>query len=231
MRKYLAEFVGTFFLMMTVGVAVSSMNALAPLAIGGVLTVMIYAAGHISGAHFNPAVTLAALVRGAVTGADAIRYVLAQTAAGALAGLTARWLAQPVEVTALTFAGRAVAVALLAEFLFTFALAYVMLNVATSRDHPDNSFYGLAIGGTVMVGAVTVGGMSGGVFNPAVALGGAVFGLFAWSAIWIYLLATLLGGAAAGAVFLALNPGDRPDAAKVPAARQPADGVPAAAHT
>jgi aquaporin Z len=228
MRKFVAEFVGTFFLMMTVSIAVSGMSDLAPLAIGGVLTVMIYAAGHISGAHFNPAVTLAALVRGAITGPDAAGYVVAQAAAGVLAALTARWIVQPADLTALSFSGRAIAVASLAEFLFTFALAYVVLNVATSRDHPDNSFYGLAIGGTVMVGAVTVGGISGGVFNPAVALGGAVFGLFAWSAVGIYLVATLLGGAAAGAAFLALNPADRPGAA--PVERVDA-GAPAPAHS
>ncbi|GAB7046735.1 MIP/aquaporin family protein [Catenuloplanes indicus] len=223
MRKFAAEFVGTFFLMMTVSIAVSGMSDLAPLAIGGVLTVMIYAAGHISGAHFNPAVTLAALVRGAITRTDAAGYVVAQAAAGLLAALTARWMARPADLTALSFTGRAIAVAALAEFLFTFALAYVVLNVATSRDHPDNSFYGLAIGGTVMAGAVTIGGISGAVLNPAVAVGGAVFGLFTWSAVGIYLVATLLGGAAAGAVFLALNPADRPGVTPVePAAAAPA---------
>ncbi|BCJ51427.1 glycerol uptake facilitator protein [Actinoplanes sp. NBRC 14428] len=212
MRKFLAEFVGTFFLVLTVGIAVIKMSALAPLAIGGVLTVMVYAAGHVSGAHFNPAVTLAALVRGVISRVDAAGYVVAQAAAGVLAALAAGWITHPAPISTLTLSGRAIGVALLAECLFTFALAYVVLNVATSRDHPDNSFYGLAIGGTVMAGAATVGGISGGVFNPAVALGGAVLGLFAWSSIWVYLIAALVGGSAAGALFLALNPGDRPNA-------------------
>jgi aquaporin Z len=209
MRKYLAEFVGTFFLVLTVGIAVTGMNALAPLAIGGVLAVMVYAAGHISGAHFNPAVTLAALIRGAISGMHAAGYVVAQAVAAVLAALVSGWISDPGKVSALTLSGRVIAVALVAEALFTFALAYVVLNVATSRDHPNNSFYGIAIGGTVMAGALTVGGISGGVFNPAVALGGAVLGLFAWSSIWVYLLAAVLGGTAAGALFLALNPGDR----------------------
>ncbi|MET0495843.1 MAG: aquaporin [Actinoplanes sp.] len=212
MRKFLAEFVGTFFLVLTVGIAVIKMSALAPLAIGGVLTVMVYAAGHVSGAHFNPAVTLAALVRGAISRVDAAGYVIAQAAAGVLAALVAGWITHPAAISTLTLSGRAIGVALLAECLFTFALAYVVLNVATSQDHPDNSFYGLAIGGTVMAGAATVGGISGGVFNPAVALGGAVLGLFAWSSIWVYLVAALVGGSAAGVLFLALNPGDRPNA-------------------
>jgi aquaporin Z len=218
-RKFLAEFVGTFFLVLTVGIAVVKMSALAPLAIGGVLTVMVYAAGHVSGAHFNPAVTLAALVRGAISRVDAAGYVIAQAAAGVLAALAAGWITHPVAISTLTLSGRAIGVALLAECLFTFALAYVVLNVATSQDHPDNSFYGLAIGGTVMAGAATVGGISGGVFNPAVALGGAVLGLFAWSSIWVYLVAALVGGSAAGALFLALNPSDRPNA-RLDAGRQ-----------
>ena len=214
MRKYLAEFIGTFFLVLTVGITVTKANAFAPFAIGGVLMVMVYAGGHISGAHFNPAVTLAALVRGVISAVDAAAYVVAQVVGGLLAALAARYVARPA-AAALSLSGRALGVALLVEALFTFALAYVVLNVATSKDNTDNSFYGLAIGGTVLVGAVTVGGLSGGVFNPAVAVGGAVVGLFAWSSIWVYLLANAVGGAAAGLVFLALNPDDRPAAAEV----------------
>jgi aquaporin Z len=100
-------------------------------------------------------------------------------------------------------------VALLAEALFTFALAYVVLNAATSGDHEGNSFYGLAIGFTVAAGAFAVGGISGGAFNPAVAVGAATMGLFDWAKIWIWLLADLAGGALAGVVFLALNPKER----------------------
>jgi aquaporin Z len=92
--------------------------------------------------------------------------------------------------------------------LFTFALAYVVLNVATSSDHPDNSFYGLAIGFTVAAGAVAVGGISGGAFNPAVVLGGGVMGLFAWSTL-VYLIPQMIAGIAAGLVFRAVNPDDK----------------------
>jgi aquaporin Z len=95
------------------------------------------------------------------------------------------------------------------ELLFTFALCYVVLNVATSKDQPVNSFYGLAIGFTVTAGAFAVGGISGGAFNPAVALGAAAGGLFAWSTLWVYLVAQLVAGAAAGLTFLALNPDDK----------------------
>jgi aquaporin Z len=104
--------------------------------------------------------------------------------------------------------GHALVSALVVELLFTFALAYVVLNVATSKDHPDNSFYGLAIGFTVLAGAIAVGGISGGAFNPAVVLGGAAMGLFGWSTL-IYLVPQLIAGVAAGLVFRALNPADK----------------------
>ncbi|HEV2635181.1 MAG TPA: aquaporin [Actinocrinis sp.] len=209
MRRYLAEFIGTFFLVLTVGCTVLGNVALAPLAIGSSLMVMVYAAGHISGAHFNPAVTLAVLVRGKIEPVDAAAYWVAQIVGGVLAGLTARYLVNPAKVTALSPTGREVGVTLVAEALYAFALCYVVLNVATSRDHPDNGFYGLAIGFTVVVGAFAVGGISGGAFNPAVAFGASTMGLFAWAKIWIWLLADLTGGLLAGAVFLLLNPQER----------------------
>jgi aquaporin Z len=209
MRRYLTEFIGTFFLVFVVGCTVLQKVPLAPLAIGGTLMVMIYAGGHISGGHYNPAVTLAVLVRGKISPADAGGYWAAQVAGGLLGALTARYLVNPAKVTALSPGGRGIVVALLAEAIFTFALAYVVLNVATSRDHPGNDFYGLAIGFTVMAGAFAVGGLSGGAFNPAVALGAASSGLFDWAKIWIWLLAELVAGALAGLVFLLLSPGER----------------------
>jgi aquaporin Z len=99
--------------------------------------------------------------------------------------------------------------AFVVELVFTFALCYVVLNVATSKDHPKNSFYGLAIGFTVVAGAVAVGGISGGAFNPAVTIGAAVMNMFAWQTLWVYLVAQVIAGAAAGATFLALNPNDK----------------------
>jgi aquaporin Z len=115
----------------------------------------------------------------------------------------------PASAKTLTLSGHAQAAAAVVEVLITFALCYVVLNVATSKDQPGNGFFGLAIGFTVAAGAFAVGGISGGVFNPAVALGGASAGLFAWSTIWIYLLVELGAGIAAGLAFLALNPGDK----------------------
>ncbi|WP_225993401.1 aquaporin [Actinomadura rudentiformis] len=208
-RSYAAEFIGTFFLVFTIGCTVLAKAPLAPLAIGAVLMVMVYAGGHVSGAHFNPAVTLAVMLRGRIGLRDAAVYWVVQVVAAVLAALAAEYVVDPAQVAALSPSGRDIMVVILAEVLFTFALAYVVLNVATSKDHPDNSFYGLAIGFTVAAGAFAVGGLSGGVFNPAVAVGAGTMGLIAWSKIWIWLVVTLAGGAAAAGAFLVLNPEDR----------------------
>ena len=208
-RKYVTEFIGTFFLTFAVGVAVLSGSVFVPLAAGGMLMVMIYAGGHISGGHYNPAVTVAALVRRRIGIADAAAYWVAQVIGAVVAGVIARAVVNPATVKTLTLSGHSEAAAAVVEILITFALCYVVLNVATSKDQPGNGFFGLAIGFTVAAGAFAVGGISGGVFNPAVALGGATAGLFGWTTIWVYILVELAAGVVAGLAFLALNPGDK----------------------
>jgi aquaporin Z len=210
--KYAVEAIGTFFLVFTVGAAVGSRSSLAPLAIGAVLMVMIYAGGHLSGGHYNPAVTLAVLARRRIGLRDAVAYWLVQFGAGVLAAVVVRTVIDPAQLATtatLTLNGRTLVAAFVAELLFSFALCYVVLNVATSKSHPDNSFYGLAIGFTVVAGAVAVGAISGGAFNPAVTLGAAVMGMFAWPTLWVYLVAQVIAGATAGVVFLILNPDDK----------------------
>jgi aquaporin Z len=207
-RKLTVESIGTFFLVFTVGAAVRSGSSLAPVAIGAVLMVMVYAGGHISGGHYNPAVTMAALVRGRIGLTEAAGYWISQLVAGLLGAVVVRAVVSPGQVHQLSPSGHLLASALVVELLFTFALAYVVLNVATSADHPNNSFYGLAIGFTVAAGAIAAGGISGGAFNPAVVLGGTVMGLFAPITL-VYVIAELLAGAAAGLAFRALNPNDR----------------------
>jgi aquaporin Z len=207
-RKLVVEFIGTFFLVVTVGASLRSGAVLAPLAIGAALMVMVYAGGHISGGHYNPAVTVAALVRCRISSKQAVGYWIAQLAGGLVTALVVRATVSASQTHVVAPVGHAMVTALVVEMLFTFALAYVVLNVATSKDHPDNSFYGLAIGSTVMVGAVAVGGISGGAFNPAVVLGGAAMGLFAWSTL-VYLIAQLLAGVGAGLTFRVLSPGDK----------------------
>jgi aquaporin Z len=201
MKKYLVEFIGTFFLVFTVGMAVRSGAALAPLAIGSALMVMIFAGGHISGGHFNPAVTLAVWLRGKCDARDVVPYWMAQLAAGAIAALLVTYLfgGRPAGGPALHGSVPSAIV----EFLFTFALAWVVLNTATAKGTAGNSFYGLAIGFTVLTGAIAVGGVSGGAFNPAVGLGVFLMGLEKLSQLGVYVVADLLGGAAAALAFKA----------------------------
>ena len=154
-RKLVVEFIGTLFLVLTVGASVLTGTALAPVAIGAALMVMVYAGGHISGGHYNPAVTVAALVRGRISAGEAAGYWLTQLVAGVVAALVVRATIAATPAHVVAPHGHAMASALILELLYTFALAYVVLNVATSRDHPNNSFYGLAIGFTVFTGANT----------------------------------------------------------------------------
>lgn len=210
MRKYVTEFIGTFGLVFTVGMAVFKAGSLAPLAIGAVLMVFVYAGGHISGAHYNPAVTLGVFLRGKMPATDVLAYWASQLAAALVAAWFARFIANPPpSMTVLSIGGaHGMFAALLAEFIFTFALVYVVLNVATSRDQPNNHFFGLAIGFTVAAGAFAVGSVSGGAFNPAVAFGATVMGILSWQNIWIYLLANPLGAIVAALAFRYLNPED-----------------------
>jgi aquaporin Z len=209
--KYAVEAIGTFFLVFTVGAAVGSGSPLAPLAIGGVLMVMIYAGGHISGGHYNPAVTLAILVRRRISMRAAAQYWIAQFGAGLIAAAVVRWVIDPARATnpaTLTVPPHRLVAVFLVELLFTFALCYVVLNVATSKHRQNNSYFGLAIGFTVVSGAFAVGNISGGAFNPSVTVGGAAMGLFAARTLWVYLVAQFIAAGAAGITFLALNPDD-----------------------
>src|SRR5690242_6301746 len=206
-RKLVVEFLGMFLFVFTVGMATNKAGAgaLAPLAIGSVLMVMVFAGGHVSGGHFNPAVSTAVLLRRRMAVNEFVAYIATQFAAAVLAGFLVRYVGGREAHAVVASDGKM----LIAEFLFTFALAWVVLNTATARGTEGNSFYGLAIGFTVAAGAFAVGSVSGGAFNPAVAVGAMVMGLLSWSDIWIYLIANLLGGAAAASVFMYTQPGEK----------------------
>ena len=203
-----AEFIGTFFLVVTVCTAINpktGAGALAPLAIGSILMAMVFAGGHISGGHYNPAVSFAVMIRGKLTAGEWLCYTATQLGAGAAGGLAARSIVGAGRPETISNAWKILVV----ELLFTFALAYVVLNVATARTSEGNSYFGLAIGFTVAAGAFTVGGISGGAFNPAVALGLSILGRFAWNELWIYLVAALAGAAIAAVAFLYTQPSER----------------------
>jgi aquaporin Z len=214
MNKYLTEFIGTFFLVLTVCLTVLGKVPLAPLAIGSSLMVMVYMGGHISGAHYNPAVSLAVLLRGKLEPGDFIAYLVAQFVGAIVAAYVASFVLTGYQIdghdVATTFAlapGTGVnnTAAVLIEGLYTFALALVVLNAATAPKTDGNSFYGLAIGFTVVVGAFAGGSISGGAFNPAVGVGPSVVHAMITKAaipnLWIYLVGPFAGGALAAIVF------------------------------
>jgi aquaporin Z len=222
MKKYIIELIGTFFLVLTVATAAILLKAsspLTPLAIGSALMVMIYAGGHISGGHFNPSVTLGVWIRGRCDTKDVVPYIVAQLVGALIAVFAAKTL-YPEKFAALA-AEPAAALSsplsvILAEFLFTFALVYVVLNSATAKRNAGTGFYGLAIGFTVLTGAVAVGGVSGGAFNPAVAVGVSTLHSLAgtcaqlsFGTIWQHLVGELLAAGAAGFLFRALNTDDK----------------------
>ena len=207
MKKFLVECIGTFFLVLVVGLTVVApgAGAMAPLAIGSMLMVMVYAGGHISGGHYNPAVTLAVWLRGKCDAKDVPWYMAAQVVGAIVAALGVGFCKRGSIVTA---AQPNVLPALLIEFVFTFVLGYVVLNVATSKKTAGNSYFGLAIGMTVMAAAYAGGNISGGAFNPAVAIGITLMGLSSVGNLWIFLVGNFGGGALAAFVFRFLNSND-----------------------
>ncbi len=204
MREYLTEAIGTFFLVLTVCLTVSGNVPMAPLAIGASLMIMVYMGGHISGGHYNPAVTLAVAMRGKLPMKQVVPYWAAQLA-GAIAAAYVGYIVMNKTFAPMPGEGVTVIEALIVEFLYTFALCLVVLQTATSSKTQGNSYYGLAIGFTIVVAAFAGGGVSGGAFNPAVGAGPTLVSLIfggGWLAnLWIYLVGPLLGGAAAAWVF------------------------------
>jgi len=169
---------------------------------------MVFMGGHVSGAHYNPAVTLGVFLRGKIPLKKALFYVFTQVLAAITASACGYWLTgvHPAPGPAPSFtSGHAFVV----EVLYTLILVLVVLNVATTESQEDNSFFGLAIGFIVCVGAFSVGGISGAVFNPAVGTGLLLVHAFAGGSfqdIWIFWLAPLLGAVGAALVFRITNP-------------------------
>lgn len=211
MSKYVTEFIGTFFLVFVIGLTGVKNVQPAPLAIGAILMVMVFMGGHVSGAHYNPAVSLAVFLRGRLKSAELLPYWGVQIL-GALAAAAMVWVVTGSTAAPRPDTGTGVAQALLVEALFTFALALVVLNVATAKGTAGNSFYGLAIGFTIGAAAFAGGGISGGAYNPAVGIGLCVVELVDKRIdilhVWLYLVGPLAGGALAAYVFKLQNPGD-----------------------
>lgn len=202
LRKYLVEFIGTFFWVFTVGCTalLEGQGVIPAIAIGFVLMVMVYAGGHISGGHYNPAVSLACAVRKSLEWKQLLPYWIAQCLGATVAAFLVRFAAVvPAAPDAVVFDTKLL---IIAEFLFTFALCYVVLLTATSKKCEGNSYFGLAIGSTVLVGAFTVGGLlCAGAFNPAVALSVLLMGMFSAKVVCITMLTNLIAAVVAGCTF------------------------------
>ena len=209
MKNYIVEFIGTFFLVLVVGLAAGAggAGAMAPVAIGVTLMVMVYMGGHISGAHYNPAVTLGVWMRGKMNMSEAIVYMIVQIVAGVAAAACAMYLAGDGFGRPAVAESADAVKALVVEFLFTFALVSVVLQTATNPKTSGNSYYGLAIGFTVLAAAYAGGGISGGAFNPAVGLGGNIVAS-SLSDVWIYLVGPFAGGALAAVVYKVVSGDD-----------------------
>lgn len=203
--KLLAEFIGTFFLTLVIGMTAfdpSLPQGLAPVAVAAVLATMIFATGHISGAHFNPAVTLALTIRGVTDRRETGPYMAVQIAAAILAGILSLW-ASPPPADGATIAPLDLQIVptMIFETLFTFALVFVILNVATAKALEGNQFFGLAIGLVVLTGAYVAGPVSGAAFNPAVTFGLGTMGIADWSDVWMHFCGQLSGSLLAVAAF------------------------------
>ena len=199
MKNYITEFIGTFFLVLAIGLTGN------PLAIGVMLMVMVYMGGHISGAHYNPAVSIAMIFRGLLSIKEAINYILSQLAGAFLAAIFVQWVGGSVMEVGPSNTASVLQI-LSVEALFTFALVLVILNVATNPKTEGNSYYGLAIGFTVMAGAFAGGGISGGAYNPAVGTGpilvDAIMGEGnTLSNLWYYLVGPIVGAMVAAYVY------------------------------
>ncbi len=198
MQRYSIEFIGTFFLVLVVALTGN------PLAIGAILVAMVYMGGSISGAHYNPAVTLAVWLRGKIKGAEALRYMLVQLAGGVAAAAT-YYAINGTHFAAAPGRGVSWLAAFLVELLFTFALASTVLRTAVDPATTKNQYYGLAIGFVLMAAAFAGGAISGGAFNPAVGAGPLLFDLMHLhqhlSQLWLYLAGPLAGGALASLLY------------------------------
>jgi len=210
MKKLLVEFIGAFFLVLTVGMTVINpdpgLGACGPLAIGSAMMIMVYAGAHVSGGHYNPAITVAIWLRGRCPTADVAPYIGAQLAAGVVAALAVMALKGDPTIA---HDDVRIAPALIGEFLGTFALCYVVLNVATAKGTAGNSHYGLAIGFTLMTMIYALGPLSLGAFNPAVATGLIVLHKVAAANIWIYFFSELGAAVFAAVAFKFINPDDK----------------------
>jgi aquaporin Z len=210
--KLLAEAIGTFALLFTIGLARVHADVLSPVAVGTVLMALVYAGKGVSGAHYNPAVTIAVWMRGALPAREIAPYIAAQLGGALLAAfLTFKFAGFPIHIA--PEEGVSALKAVTGEAIFAFLLVYVILQVVFTRSEANNSYYGLAIGGTVMAGAFALADITGAAFNPAVGLMPALFesfmgfgGYAPTPLAWVYAVGPVLGGVVAALAHQVMHP-------------------------
>jgi len=200
-QKLVTEFIGTFFLSLTICTAAvyGSAGEYAPFGIASTLMVMIYAGGNISGAHYNPAVTVSIYLRGACLKDEVLPYIVSQVTAAISGALLVEYLLFP-EGLSPQMANLGTD-AVVAELLFTFALVYVILNVATTESTSGNGYYGAAIALVVFAGAITVGSISLASFNPAVTSALIISGKISIADSWMHFIPQFVGAILATCVY------------------------------
>jgi aquaporin Z len=205
-RKYVVEFIGTFFLVMTICMTMfNEPTLISALAVGLMLIAITYSGFEISGGHFNPAVSLASYLRGKLDAGDLLPYIVAQFLGGMLASMLAGFLQISVGGSMPATMELVIAPALIAELLGTIFFVYVFLNVTTAKKTKGNEFYGLAIGVAFFACLYAFGHVTAGAFNPAIALGLAMSDCTSWSSIWIFLVANFAGGVLAAFISQYVN--------------------------
>ena len=212
-QKLVAEFIGTLFLTYTICLTAvwgSSGDFHPGFAIAAILMAMIYSLGYISGAHFNPAVTLGVWIRGSCEKAEVLPYIASQSIAGVFGALLSGYTytgehSRGSLETASLLLNSEIHEVLLAEFLFTFALVYVILNVATSEATSGNQYYGVAIASVVFAGAISVGDVSMASFNPAVTISLITVGKLSIAQSWLHFTPHLIAGVLASLAFNKTN--------------------------
>ena len=213
---YLAEGIGTFLFTLTIALVeinnpvVEGHNEtnIAPIPIGFMLMGMVFSFGYISGGHFNPAVTTAVFLSRGISFARAVAYIICQCGAALGAGIVAMLIQGDVNIVVpdVKNNGDYIRKGVFSELIFTFALTTTVLHVAYSRQK-ENFFYGFAIGMVITAGVASVGGVSGGVFNPAIATGLDVAVCLVGNCtpvihFWLYWVAPMLGAALSAFLFV-----------------------------
>lgn len=194
-RKYVSEFIGTFFIVLLISLSsCTGSQQISALFVGLLLTGLTYAFGHVSGSHFNPAITVAAYLRGIINSREVVPFIVAQSLGGILASVLCGFLVSSQELNPPASPEVSIGVLLINEVLGTLILVYTYLNLFFTRSTSGNTYFGLAMGMVYGACFYMFGLLSVSVFNPAVALGLAMAEVISWSTIWVFAIGSFAGG-------------------------------------